>query len=138
VSTPGTYKDVEAIKEFLAIIPQGTSKPLLRKWVIYISFLNLPSRILQPLADDPLIPPGGMQETYVILLGQLTDGDLKYAPDIVKQLKLSTRVAFIGLTDSVTQANLDKLGGDFSYVFDLNKPIPGDILDTFAKAYGCS
>jgi hypothetical protein len=78
-----------------------------------------------------------MRQSFVLLVGQLTDSDIENSKDYIGQIKKIAFLAVIGTNDKVTQEQLDKLNVDYSRVIDLNKSLPSDLDSIFSEVYGC-
>lgn len=81
-------------------------------------------------------PTEAMDQTIVLLVGRLTDTDVTNSKAFVDTIKKFARLALIGVQNSVTLEQLQKLA-DYAYVIPLDQTIPDDVGDIFAKAYGC-
>lgn len=91
-------------------------------------------RVFQWLSLDQFITD--MDQTIVLLVGRMSDDDVDISKPYAATIKGFARLALIGLQDSVKIENLQQLA-DYSYVLDLNKPIPSNIQDIISQAYGC-
>lgn len=90
--------------------------------------------LFDELADNQV--PTGMDQTIIVFMGRLNDQDVKAADHYAEQIKRFAYLSLIGVQDSVTLKNLNKLA-DYSYTFNVQNP-PANIQDVIRQAHGCN